>query len=210
MRACNSAISTSTKSGTERGLGPWRRKQQSSSSVLSTRLEFTQEGLQAAEPLSISLRLLKGFIARVSQREHGTPPPPSSEIPRYFGSGSELTCLILQIWCSELTLSLTARYMEVHKKSNVPKSTKTLFHSWPSRLHIPLPPASSSSHPTQSTGIILGQWQGIPWHFPQGWAFRNICSVSCYVTHGLLDRRAQWLKKKQWSETSKYAYNKKF
>jgi len=48
----------------------------------------------AANALSITPCLLKGLIAWVFCSEHGTPHPPRSEIPRYFGSRSELTRLM--------------------------------------------------------------------------------------------------------------------
>lgn len=122
MHACNSAISISTKSGTARGLGPQRCKQQFSSSVLPMWLESTQEGLWAADPVSITLCLLKSSIAwvfhsmsLVGSSQHGTPHPPRPEIPRYFASRSELTCLMRRIWCSQVTLSLTVRYMEAQR-----------------------------------------------------------------------------------------------
>lgn len=146
MHVHNSAISISTKSGTARHLGPRWDKQRSSSLVLPMWLESTTEGLWAAKPLSITLCLLKGFIAWVFRSEHGTPPPPCSEIPRYFASRIQLICLMRLMVSAHIIT-----YSEIHggtEESNTPKSTGTMSRTWPTRLHIPLPPSSSSSHPT--------------------------------------------------------------
>lgn len=81
---------------------------------------------------------------------------PHSEIPRYFASRSELTCLMWLVQCSQSTLSLP--HTKTHggtEESNATKSTDTMSCAWPTRIHILLPPSSSSSHPAQLTGIIL-------------------------------------------------------
>lgn len=151
------------------------------------------EGLWAAKAISITLFADRFYRPHLLQRTQDTPPP-HAEIPRYVGSRSGLTCL-WQVRCSQLT-------REIHRSTEEPnasKSTKITTCAQTSGLHIPLPPSSSIQHCSQK--LSSGTSRVSPWHSLYSRAFRNTCSVSCYVIHGLSDSRARCLKERQCPET---------
>lgn len=105
---------------------------------------------------------------------------------------SELPCP-WQRRCSQLT---SAAHSEMHRET--PRLQKYQNNNLCSNhwTPIPLPPSSSVSHPRCSQKLSSGTSRLFPWHTLHRQAFRNTCSVSCYMTHGCLDSRVWWLKEK--------------